>query len=92
MQATEAAMVESPVMTRPYRPGSIARRAILLALLSLEDSGDRASLSAVADLTSMTPDAARDHLRRMATAGLVVRPESTADSYRLTDAGRLAAN
>lgn len=92
MQLTEATGRTIATMTRPYRPGSIARRAILLALLSLEDSGERASLSAMADLTSMTPDAVRYHLRRMATAGLVARPESTADSYRLTDAGRLAAN
>lgn len=85
-------MIESPIMTRPYRPGALARRAILLALRRHDDAGTRASLAVIAGETGMTPDAARYHLRRMATAGLVIRPGSTADSYRLTEAGRLAAN
>lgn len=93
MQTTEATMVESPVMTRPYRPGIEARRAILRELRRRELAGDTPpSLRDLAESIGLSTGGTHRHIRTMRDAGLLTTRRGNSGYIALTDAGQLAAD
>lgn len=86
-------MVESTVMTRPYRPGVEARRLILRELRRRELVGEPApSLRDLAAAIGMSTGGAHRHVRTMRDAGLLTTRRGQSGYIALTDAGQLAAD
>lgn len=80
-------------MTRPYRPGVEARRAILLELRRRELAGEPApSLSELAATAGLSTGGAHRHVRTMRDAGLLTTRRGQSGYIALTDAGRIAAD
>lgn len=96
MQVAEAGVVESPIMTRPYRPGVEARRAILLELRRRELAGEPApSIYALARAVGLTYSPTRRHLSLLAADGLIAWTPtrgSHSAGATLLPAGRHAAD
>lgn len=79
-------------MTRPYRPGVEARRAILLELRRREDAGLPCTVRALATALGMPRSTAAEHLATMRDAGLVVAIAGRKGGHRLTMAGKIATD
>lgn len=92
MQATDCAVVESPAMVKPYRPGVEARDAILRELRRREDAVLPTTVRALADALDMPRSTVAFHLATLRRAGMVRANPGRLGRYELTESGRIATD
>lgn len=93
MQAAEAAMIESPPMVKPYKPGVDARRAILRELRRRELAGEPApSTRELAPIVGLGPTSIWRHVASMRAMGWASVTTGRTGAVYLTEEGRNAAS